>query len=61
MSNFQLHVFSIRKPILLSVLHISVLCGLIVYTYMYICSGSGNDHKILNILVLPGMNVSYQD
>jgi hypothetical protein len=59
MSNFQLHVFPIRKSILLFMLHISVLCGLVVYTYMYICSRSSNDHTILNILVLPGMNASY--
>jgi hypothetical protein len=59
MSNFQLHVFSIKKSKLFFMLHISVLCGLVVYSYMYICSGSGNDCKILNILVLPGMQASY--
>jgi hypothetical protein len=31
MSNFQLHVFSIKKSILLFMLRISVLCSLVVY------------------------------
>jgi hypothetical protein len=47
MSNFQLHVFSIKKSKLFFMLHILVLRGLVVYTYMYICSGSSNDCKIL--------------